>query len=130
MIKDIIKYGLGSSVAALFCCVGPAVLFFFGLSSGIFAFQFADFFYNVDGSVNAYGWALRGAGLAVLAYGIYKYNKKESCSLNTPKQKRLNKIIFASILLFIGFGLYFLFTELTTNYFEVIDITRQQEYKS
>ena len=128
MIKDVIKYGFGAASAALICCVGPSILFALGLSSGIFAFQFADFFYNPDGSANAYGWLLRGIGVAILACGIYKYNKKESCTLNTPKQKRFNKIMFAVILVSLAYGLYELFTYLTTEYFAVIDITRQQEY--
>ena len=129
MIKDIFKYGLTATITALFCCVAPSILFAVGIGSGIFAFQFADFFYTADGSANAYGWIIRGLGVAVLAYGIYKYNKKENCSINTPKQKKTNKIIFALILISLAIGLYIGLTELTTNYFEVIDVTRQQEYK-
>ena len=130
MIKDILKYGLGASIAGLFCCVAPAVLFALGIGSGIFAFQFADFFYNIDGSANTAGWVLRGLGLAVIGYGIYKYNKKESCSINTPKQKRLNKILFAVTLTCVALILYILFTKFTTDYFEVIDVTRQLEYEN
>ncbi len=130
MIKDILKYGMGASVTALFCCVGPAILFAIGLSSGIFAFQFADFFYNEDGSANAYAWILRGVGALVLLYGIIKYNRKESCTLNSPRQKMINKILFATILISLALGLYFTFEYLTTEYFSVIDITRQEEYKN
>ena len=129
MIKDIFKYGLTATITALFCCVAPSILFAVGIGSGIFAFQFADFFYTADGSANAYGWIIRSLGVAVLAYGIYKYNKKENCSINSPRQKGINKIIFAVILISLAVGLYIGLTELTTNYFEVIDVTRQQEYK-
>ena len=128
MIKDAIKYGLGASITALFCCVLPSILFAIGIGSGIFAFTFADFFYNTDGSANIYGWGLRALGALIVACGIYKYNKKESCTLNTPKQKKFNKIMFAVILISLAYGLYELFTYLTTEYFAVIDITRQQEY--
>ena len=128
MIKDAIKYGFTASITALFCCVLPSILFAVGIGSGIFAFTFADFFYNTDGSANIYGWSLRALGALIVAYGIYKYNKKESCTLNTPKQKKFNKIMFAVILISLAYGLYELFTYLTTEYFAVIDITRQQEY--
>ena len=130
MIKDLLKYGLGASVTALFCCVAPAILFAVGIGSGIFAFQFADFFYNADGSANAYAWILRAIGALVILYGIIQYNKKESCSINTKKQKMINKILFAGILISFGLGLYFAFTELTTSYFETIDVQRQIEFKS
>ena len=128
MIKDIIKYGFASTITALFCCVAPSILFAIGLGSGIFAFQFADFFYNTDGSANIYGWILRLLGLAIVGYGIFKYNKKESCSLNSNRQKAINKFTFTATLLILALGLYLLFTHLTTEYFEVIDITRQKEY--
>ena len=129
MIKDVFKYGLTASITALFCCVGPSVLFALGLGSGIFAFQFADFFYT-DGSANIYGWILRGIGAGIVAYGIYKYNVKESCSLNTPAQKLTNKILFSVFVIGLSMGLYLLFTHLTTIYFnDVIDVTRQIEYK-
>ena len=130
MIKDILKYGLYSSITALFCCVAPSILFAVGIGSGIFAFQFADFFYNTDGSANAYGWAIRAIGVLIIGYGIYKYNKKQNCSINTMGQRRKNKIMFAFILISLALGLYFLFTELTTSYFEVIDLSRQLEYNN
>ena len=129
MIKDIFKYGLTASITSLFCCVGPSILFATGLSSGIFAFQFADFFYNTDGSANLYGWILRGIAGVIIAWGIVRYNKKESCSLNTPAQKLTNKILFAVTVIGLAAGLYLLFTHLTTIYFnDVIDVTRQLEY--
>ena len=130
MIKDIFKYGLTATVTALFCCVAPSILFAIGLGSGIFAFQFADFFYTADGDANVYGWILRGSGALIIAYGIYKYNKKENCSINSPRQKGINKVIFALILISLAVGLYIGLTELTTNYFETIDAQRQIEYKS
>ena len=129
MIKDILKYGLGASITSLFCCVAPAVLFSLGIGSGIFAFQFADFYYNEDGTANLSGWILRGLGVLIVAYGIYKYNQKESCSLNTPKQKIMNKILFGGLTVSLALGLYFGLTSWTTSYFEVIDKARQQEYK-
>ena len=129
MIKDVFKYGLTASITALFCCVLPSILFAFGIGSGIFAFTFADFFYNTDGSANIYGWSLRAIGIGIVIYGIYKYNKKESCSLNSPAEKFQNKLLFASILITLSVVLYMLFTHLTTEYFEVIDVTRQLEYK-
>lgn len=129
MIKDLLKTSFAASITALVCCVGPSLLFAFGLSSGIFAFQFADFFYDpVSGAPNMYAWILRGVGVGILGYGIYRYNKKQSCSLNSPKQKLQNKIIFAVILISLAYGLFELFTYLTTEYFSVIDITRQEEF--
>ena len=130
MIKDLLRYGLAASTTALICCVGPSILFAIGLSSGIFAFQFADFFYNADGSANVYAWILRVIGALIVTWGIMKYSRKENCTLNSPKQKMFNKVMFAVILISLAYGLFELFTYLTTEYFEIIDVTRQQEYKS
>ena len=129
MIKDVIKYGLGASITALFCCVLPSILFAIGIGSGIFAFAFADFFYDTDGSANIYGYILRTIGALIVVQGIYKYHKKENCSLNSPKKRMLNKILFTIILIGATYGLFELLTYLTTEYFEVIDVSRQKEYK-
>ena len=129
MIKDIMKYGITASFTALFCCIVPSILFAIGIGTGIFSFAFADFFYNTDGSVNVYGYILRTLGALIIAHGICKYSKKQNCSLNTPRQKMINKILFAIILISFAYGLFELFTYLTTEYFEVIDVSRQQEYK-
>ena len=130
MIKDIFKYGLTASITALFCCVAPSIIFALGLGSGIFAFQFADFFYNPDGSANVFAWMLRVVAALVVVHGISKYSRKQNCSLNTPSQRLTNKMLFAFFVVTLAAGLYLLFTHLTTIYFnDVIDVTRQLEYK-
>ena len=76
-----------------------------GIGSATFAFSFADSFYNVDtdGSPNIFSWIIRIIGLFILCYGIYSFNTKESCSLNSPKQKKIvfagSAIVFAALAL-------------------------------
>jgi uncharacterized membrane protein YidH (DUF202 family) len=132
MVKDIVKYSLISSATALFCCVAPSVFFIFGIGSATFAFSFADSFYNVDtdGSPNIFSWIIRIIGLFILCYGIYRFNIKESCSLNSPKQKKNNKLIFGISLLFISFSLYAIWYFGTTWIFDnYIGPAREEEFK-
>lgn len=132
MVKDIVKYSLISSVTALFCCVAPSVFFILGIGSATFAFSFADSFYNVDtdGSPNIFSWIIRIIGLLILCYGIYSFNVKESCSLNSPKQKKINKLIFGTSLIFISFSLYALWYFGTTWIFDnFIGPAREEEFK-
>ena len=108
MIKEILKYGLISSVTALFCCVAPSIFFLVGIGSATFAFSFADSFYNVDtdGSPNVFSWIIRVIGLLIVFYGIYRFNRKESCSLNSPEQKKRNKLVFGITLFIFSLSLY------------------------
>lgn len=133
MIKDILKYGIISSVTALFCCVAPSVFFLVGMGSATFAFSFADSFYNVntDGSPNIFSWTIRFMGILIVSYGIYRFNKKESCSLNTPEQKKKNKLIFGITLIFVSFSLYAIWYFGTTWVFDFfIAPARELELKN
>ena len=94
-IKNIFKYGIASALAGIVCCVAPMILFQLGLIGGIYAISFADFFYKPDGSLGLFGWLIRIIGLLIVCYGIYKFNMKEDCSLNSDNQKRINKLLFS-----------------------------------
>ena len=133
MIKEILKYGLISSVTALFCCVAPSIFFLVGIGSATFAFSFADSFYNVDtdGSPNIFSWIIRVIGLLIVFYGIYRFNRKESCSLNSPKQKKRNKLVFGITLFIFSLSLYAFWYFGTTWIFDsFIAPARELEYKN
>ncbi len=125
MIKQIFKYGIGAALTGMFCCVAPAVLFGLGLAGGVYAISFADWFY-VDGQPGVGAWVLRGLGAALIAFGIYRYNKKENCSLNTPRQRKLNKWLFAVLVTLLGVGLFYTFEALTGWYFDAYIVDAQQ----
>ena len=131
MIKDILRYSFISSLTALFCCVAPSILFLLGLGSASFAFSFADAFYNIDedGAPNIYSWFIRVIGILIILFGIKQYNKKESCSLNSPRQKKINKFIFGLILILFTSLLYYAWHFGSSWLFEnYIDPARQKEY--
>tara|TARA_B100000959_G_C14546622_1_gene445893 strand:- start:7 stop:414 length:408 start_codon:yes stop_codon:yes gene_type:complete len=133
MIKDLLKYGVISSLTALFCCVTPSIFFLVGIGSATFAFSFADSFYNVDtdGSPNIFSWIIRLIGLFIVYYGIYRFNKKESCSLNAPEQKKKNKLIFGITLVLVSFSLYAIWYFGTTWIFDnFITPAREIELKN
>ena len=55
LVKWGLKYAVSAAMAGILCCVAPAVLFMFGLMSGVYAISFADFFIK---KMEALEWAL------------------------------------------------------------------------
>jgi uncharacterized membrane protein len=125
------KYSLTAAVTSIFCCIAPVILFQAGLMSGIYAISFADFFYNEDGSVGIGAIILRALGFIILIYGIIKFNQKENCSLNTIKQKRINKLIFSFIISIITISFFWSMDEFSSYYFDKHIVPQQQlEFKN
>jgi hypothetical protein len=122
----LIKVSLSAALAGIICCIGPVVLFQFGLMSGVYAISFADFFYAEDGSIGAGAIILRVVGLFIVIIGVISYNKKEDCSVNSEKQKKINKILFASIVLVISISLFFTLDEFSSIYFDKYIVPQQQ----
>jgi hypothetical protein len=122
----LIKVSLSAALAGIICCIGPVVLFQFGLMSGVYAISFADFFYAEDGSIGAGAIILRVIGLFIVIIGVISYNKKEDCSVNSEKQKKINKILFASIVLVISISLFFTLDEFSSIYFDKYIVPQQQ----
>ena len=125
-IKWSLKFGLISALTGMICCVAPAILFMFGLMGGVVAISFADFFYSDDGSIGVGAIILRVVGLFIVVAGIINYNKKEDCSLNTTKQKKINKILFGIILLIISVSLFLTLDEFSSIYFDKYIVPQQQ----
>ena len=122
----LIKVSLSAALAGIICCIGPVVLFQFGLMSGVYAISFADFFYAEDGSIGAGAIILRVVGLFIVIIGIISYNKKEDCSVNSEKQKKINKILFAAIVLVISISLFLTLDEFSSIYFDKYIVPQQQ----
>ena len=129
-IKNIFRYGIASAFAGILCCVAPMILFQLGLIGGIYAISFADFFYKSDGSLGLFGWLIRIIGLSIVCYGIYRFNIKEDCSLNSDNQKRINKLLFSFLLITFSLSLFLSLEKLSSIYFdEYIVPAQKQEYQ-
>ena len=129
-IKNIFQSGIASAFAGIVCCVAPMILFQLGLIGGIYAISFADFFYKPDGSLGLFGWLIRIIGLSIVCYGIYRFNIKEDCSLNSDKQKRINKLLFSVLLITFSLSLFLSLEKLSSIYFdEYIVPAQKKEYQ-
>ena len=130
LIKSIFKYGIASAFAGIVCCVAPMILFQLGVIGGIYAISFADFFYKSDGSLGLFGWIIRIIGLLIVCYGIYRFNIKENCSLNSDNQKRINKILFSVLLILFSLTPFLSLEKLSSIYFdEYIVPAQKKEYQ-
>ena len=105
----LIKVSFAAALTGIICCIGPVILFQFGIIGGIYAISFADFFYSDDGSIGFGAVLLRIIALIVIVFGIRSYNKKEDCTSNTKKQKSINKILFGLILLVFTLSIFITF---------------------
>lgn len=122
-----IKVASSAGLAAILCCVAPAVLFMFGLMGGVYAISFADFFYNEDGSAAIGAWVLRLAAVAIGIYGIYRFRKQQDqCSID-PKRKRNNLILVTIIITVLGVGIYLTLEKWSSWYFDEHIVPAQQE---
>ena len=129
-IKNIFKYGVASAFAGILCCIAPMILFQLGLIGGIYAISFADFFYKSDGSLGLFGWLIRVIGLLIVCYGIYRFNIKENCSLNSDNQKKINKLLFSILLIIFSLSLFLSLEKLSSIYFdEYIVPAQKKEYQ-
>mgnify|MGYP001426940006 FL=1 len=130
LIKSIFKYGIASAFAGIVCCVAPMILFQLGVIGGIYAISFADFFYKSDGSLGLFGWIIRIIGLLIVCYGIYRFNIKENCSLNSDNQKKINKVLFSVLLIIFSLTLFLSLEKLSSIYFdEYIVPAQKKEYQ-
>jgi len=130
-IAHFLKFSFSAALTGIFCCIAPVILFQFGLISGIYAISFADFFYKEDGSVGIGAIILRLFAFIIIILGIIKFNQKENCSLNSPKEKKINKIIFAIISTIIAIAIFWTLDEFSSYYFDEYIVPQQQlEYNS
>jgi hypothetical protein len=122
-----IKVASSAGLAAILCCVAPAILFMFGLMGGVYAISFADFFYNDDGSAAVGAWVLRAAAVAIGAFGVYRFRKQQDqCSID-PKRKRNNLILVTVIIVVLGVGIYLSLEKWSSWYFDKHIVPAQQE---
>ena len=124
--KWTLKYGLMSAMAAIVCCVAPAVLFMLGLMGGVVAISFADFFYQADGSLGTGAIVLRVVAIGIGAYGIYRYKTtQDQCSID-PKRKWLNTIIVGALIIIVGVLLFIGLEKFSAWYFDAYIVPQQQ----
>ena len=122
-----VKYSLSAAITGILCCVAPAMLFMFGLMSGVYAISFADFFYQEDGSSGTGAWILRILALSVGIYGIYSFRKKQNqCSID-PKRKQKNLILLTIIIAILGIGTYLVLEKWSAWYFDSYIVPAQQK---
>ena len=127
LIKWSLKYSISAAIAGILCCVAPAILFMFGIMSGVYAISFADFFYEQDGSTGTGSFILRGVAVIIGIYGIYAYRKKQNqCSID-PNRKRKNLIILSLTILILGVGLFFTLEKWSSWYFDKYIVPEQQK---
>ena len=127
LIKWSLKYSIGAAIAGILCCVAPAVLFMFGIMSGVYAISFADFFYDEDGSSGIGSWILKGLALCIGIYGVYSFRKKQNqCSID-KKSKRKNLILLVTIVFFAGVGLVLTLEKWSSWYFDKHIVPAQQK---
>ena len=127
LIKWSLKYSISAAIAGILCCVAPAILFMFGLMSGVYAISFADFFYKDDGSSGTSAWVLKGIALRIGIYGVYSFRKKQNqCSID-KKSKRKNLILLIIITLFVGVGLFLSIEKWSSWYFDEHIVPAQQK---
>ena len=128
LIKWSLKYSVSAAIAGILCCVAPAILFMFGLMSGVYAISFADFFYKEDGSSGTGAWVLKGIALCIGIYGVYSFRRKQNQCAIDKKSKRKNLILLISITLFVGVGLFLSIEKWSSWYFdEYIDPAKKLE---
>jgi uncharacterized membrane protein YidH (DUF202 family) len=113
-------------MAAIVCCVAPAVLFMLGLMGGVVAISFANFFYQADGSLGTGAIVLRVVAIGIGAYGIYRYKTtQDQCSID-PKRKRLNTIIVGALIIIVGVLLFIGLEKFSAWYFDAYIVPQQQ----
>tara|TARA_B110000008_G_scaffold267760_1_gene295165 strand:- start:52 stop:456 length:405 start_codon:yes stop_codon:yes gene_type:complete len=122
----LVKVSFAAALTGIICCIGPVILFQFGIIGGIYAISFADFFYSDDGSIGFGAVLLRIIALIVIVFGIRSYNKKEDCTLNTKKQKSINKILFGLILIVFTISIFMTLDEFSSIYFDEYIVPQQQ----
>lgn len=122
-----IKYAIGAAITGIICCVAPAILFMFGIMSGVYAISFADLFYKDDGSTGTGAWILRILALCIGIYGIYAFRKKQNqCSID-PKRKQKNLILLIITILVLGIGLFLSLEKWSSWYFDKHIVPAQQK---
>lgn len=127
LFKWSFKYAASAAIAGILCCVAPAILFMFGLMSGVYAISFADFFYKDDGSTGTGAWILRFIALCIGIYGIYAFRTKQNqCSID-PKRKRQNLILLTLTILILGIGLFLGLEKWSSWYFDKHIVPAQQK---
>tara|TARA_B100000530_G_C15739924_1_gene401240 strand:- start:258 stop:662 length:405 start_codon:yes stop_codon:yes gene_type:complete len=122
----LIKVSFAAAFTGIICCIGPLILFQFGIIGGVYAISFADFFYSDDGSIGAGAILLRLLALSIILFGIRSYNKKEECTLNTKKQKSINKILFGFILIVFTLSIFMTLDQFSSIYFDKYIVPQQQ----
>jgi len=127
LIKWSLKYSVSAAIAGILCCVAPAILFMFGLMSGVYAISFADFFYKEDGSSGTGAWVLKGIALCIGIYGVYSFRKKQKQCAIDKKSKRKNLILLIIITLFVGVGLFLSIEKWSSWYFDEHIVPAQQK---
>ena len=116
--KWVLNVAATAGLTGMFCCVAPAVLFAFGLTGGVYAISFADFFYQGDGSPGLGAWILRGLAVVIAVTGIVLYRRKQNqCSIDF-RRKRKNKELAIVMIPLLALGFFLTLERLSSWYFD------------
>ena len=100
--KEIFKITWIPVLVASLCCMAPAILVTFGLSTVAFAASLADTLYG------DYKWVFRGVGLILLTISIIFYLRRQRgiCTIDDVKKRRNEVINIAALSLIVFIGGY------------------------
>ena len=116
--KWVLNVAATAGLTGMFCCVAPAVLFAFGLTGGVYAISFADFFYQGDGSPGLGAWILRGLAGVIAVAGIGLYRRKQNqCSIDV-RRKRKNIVLAIVMIPLLALGFFLTLERLSSWYFD------------
>ena len=122
----LIKVSFVAALTGIICCIGPVILFQFGIIGGIYAISFADFFYSDDGSIGFGAILLRIIAVCLGFFAFITFRRKQNqCSID-PKRKKLNLILLFILLTTFGICFFLIFESTSTWYFDEFIVPQQQ----
>lgn len=99
-------------MVASLCCLTPVIIVLFGLGSVSIAASLADTLYGT------YKWVFRIVGLALLAFSIIWYLRREKgiCTIDEAKRRRNEILNVVGIVLIAGVVGYFVWLYVVVEY--------------
>ena len=121
-----LRVATSAGLTGMLCCVAPMMFFMLGLTGGVYAISFADFFYQLDGSPGVGAWVLRGVAVMIGVAGVLRFREQQNrCSMDAKRQK-INLILLVSLVASLGTGIFLTLEALSSWYFDAFIVPAQQ----